>query len=48
MYVIKFHLKVHRDSCEKYSLMTVLNVIKTCMAIMQEIFLSNLMLLSAL
>lgn len=41
MYAVKFHLKAHRDSKEKYSLMTGLNearpVINTCMAIMQEI-----------
>lgn len=41
MYAIKFHLKAHRDSHDKYSLMTGLNearpVINTCIAIMQEI-----------
>ncbi len=41
MYAIKFHLKAHRDSKDKYSLMTGLNevrpVINTCIAIMQEI-----------
>jgi len=41
MYAIKFHLKAHRGSQNKYSLMTGLNearpVINTCIAIMQEI-----------
>lgn len=41
MYAVKFHLKAHRDSKDKYSLMTGLNearpVINTCIAIMQEI-----------
>lgn len=41
MYAVKFHLKAHRDSKNKYSLMTGLNearpVIHTCIAIMQEI-----------
>ena len=40
-YAVKFHLKAHRDSKNKYSLMTGLNearpVINTCIAIMQEI-----------
>lgn len=40
-YAIKFHLKAHRNSPAKYSLMTGLNearpVINTCVAIMQEI-----------
>lgn len=40
-YAIKFHLKAHRDSPNKYSLMTGLNearpVINTCIAIMLEI-----------
>lgn len=46
MYVIKFHLKTHRNSKDKYSLMTGLYearpVIYTCIAIMQEIALNNL------
>ena len=40
-YAIKFHLKAHRHSPDKYNLMTGLNearpVINTCIAIMQEI-----------
>ena len=40
-YAVKFHLKAHRDSPNKYSLMTGLNearpVINTCIAIMHEI-----------
>ena len=40
-YAIKFHLKSHKDSPHKYSLMTGLNearpVICTCIAIMHEI-----------
>lgn len=40
-YAVKFHLKVHRNSPDKYSLMTGLNearpVINTCIAIMKEI-----------
>lgn len=40
-YAVKFHLKSHRDSPDKYSLMTGLNearpVVNTCIAIMQEI-----------
>lgn len=40
-YAIKFHLKTHRDSPNKYSLLTGLNearpVINTCVAIMLEI-----------
>lgn len=40
-YAIKFHLKAHRDSPNKYSLLTGLNearpVINTCIAIMLEI-----------
>lgn len=40
-YAVKFHLKAHRNSPLKYSLMTGLNearpVINTCIAIMQEI-----------
>ena len=41
LYAVKFHLKAHRDSKNKYSLMTGLNearpVIHTCIAIMREI-----------
>lgn len=41
LYAVKFHLKVHRHSPDKYSLMTGFNevrpVINTCIAIMQEI-----------
>ena len=41
LYAVKFHLKAHRDSKNKYNLMTGLNearpVIHTCIAIMQEI-----------
>lgn len=41
MYAVKFHLKAHRDSKDKYRLMTGLNevrpIINTCIAIMQEI-----------
>lgn len=41
MYAIKFHLKAHRDSPHKYSVMTGLNeprpVVNTCVAIMLEI-----------
>lgn len=41
LYAVKFHLKAHRDSKDKYSLMTGLNearpVIHTCIAIMREI-----------
>ena len=41
LYAVKFHLKAHRQSPDKYSLMTGLNearpVIHTCIAIMQEI-----------
>ena len=41
MYAVKFHLKAHRDSKNKYNLMTGLNearpVINTCISIMQEI-----------
>ena len=44
-YAIKFHLKSHKDSPHKYSLMTGLNeaspVICTCIAIMHEIAKSN-------
>lgn len=40
-YAVKFHLKAHRNSPNKYNLMTGLNearpVINTCIAIMQEI-----------
>ncbi len=40
-YAVKFHLKAHRDSEQKYNLMTGLNearpVINTCIAIMLEI-----------
>lgn len=40
-YAVKFHLKAHQDSPNKYSLMTGLNearpVINTCIAIMHEI-----------
>ena len=41
IYAVKFHLKVHRNSPHKYSLMTGLNeprpVVNTCIAIMLEI-----------
>lgn len=41
MYAVKFHLKSHRDSRNKYSIMTGLNepraVVNTCVAIMLEI-----------
>ena len=41
MYEVKFHLQSHRDSKDKYKLMTRLNearpVINTCIAIMQAI-----------
>lgn len=41
LYAVKFHLKAHRDSRHKYSLMTGFNearpVINTCIAIMQEV-----------
>lgn len=41
MYAVKFHLKAHRNSKDKYNLMTGLNearpVINTCIAIMREI-----------
>lgn len=41
LYAVKFHLKTHRNSPNKYSLMTGLHearpVINTCIAIMQEI-----------
>ena len=41
LYAVKFHLKVHRHSPDKYNLLTGLNearpVIYTCIAIMQEI-----------
>lgn len=41
LYAVKFHLKAHRHSRDKYSLLTGLNearsVINTCVAIMREI-----------
>lgn len=41
MYAVKFHLKAHRNSPNKYSIMTGLNearpLVRTCIAIMQEI-----------
>lgn len=41
-YAVKFHLKAHRHSDNKYNLLTGLNearpVINTCIAIMQEIY----------
>ena len=41
MYAIKFHLKAHRNSPNKYSIMTGLNeprpVVNTCIAIMLEV-----------
>lgn len=44
-YAVKFHLKSHRDSRNKYNVMTGLNearpVIMTCIAIMQEIAYAN-------
>lgn len=45
LYAIKFHLKTHRNSPNKYSIMTGLNearpVINTCIKIMQEVTQAN-------
>ena len=45
VYAVKFHLKAHRNSPYKYSLMTGLNeprpVVNTCIAIMLEIAKQN-------
>lgn len=45
MYAIKFHLKAHRNSSHKYSILTGLNearpVVNTCIAIMLEIARTN-------
>ena len=44
-YAVKFHLKAHRSSEHKYNLMTGLNearqCIRTCMAVMEEVALSD-------
>jgi len=44
-YAVKFHLKAHRHSSEKYNLLTGLNearpVINTCIMIMQDIYWAN-------
>ena len=45
MYAVKFHLKAHRNSHNKYSIMTGLNepraIVNTCVAIMLEIAVEN-------